>query len=185
MGLTDKVLGPSYKIKIIRRQLRSGRQDKTFEDRAAVVEAEESDQKQLKLKSDGKTIPKPSNLSFDQIQTSGFLSGGTKDFIEIEEDGDKVSFIDFSYDKDEDELNPERSEKEHIFQAHRNFMNKQTLEAWSQDDNKEILILGLIVFTILVNLAGQYFIINGLEQSVIDGIVQGFQNVDVSTATGS
>lgn len=184
MGLTDKILGPTYNIKIIRRQLRSGRQDKTFEDLAAVVEDDESDQKQLKLKSDGKKIPKPSNLSFDQIQTLGILRGGNKDFIELEEDGDEVSFIDFSYDEDEGELQPERSEKEHIFQAHRNFMNKKTLEAWSQDDNKEILILGLIVFTVLVNLAGQYFIVNGLEASVVDGIVQGFQNVDIGAATG-
>lgn len=183
MGLKTKILGPSYQIKILRRQLRNGQQDKVFMDRAAVVEDDESKEKQLKLKSDGKKIPKPSNLNFDQLQSTGLLSRGTEDFIEIEEDGDEISVIDFSYDK-ENGLKPERAEKEHIFQAHRNFLNKKTLEAWSQEDNKEILILGLIVFTILVNLAGMYFIVNGLEQSVVDGIVQGMQNVDVSAATG-
>jgi len=182
MGLTDKVFGPSYKVKTIRRQVRNGQQDNVIMDRAALVEDDITEEKQLKFKSDGKTIPKPSNLSFDNLQTKSWF-GGSSDFLEIEEDGDQTSIINFN--KKENRLTPERAEKEHIFQAHRNFLNKKTMEAWSSEDNTEIYILATIALIVVVNLAGQYFIVNGLQQGVADGVIQGFQNIDLGAATGA
>lgn len=183
MGITDKVFGPSYDIKTIRRQVRGGNQHKVVEDRAAVVTDEVTDEKKLKFKSDGKEVPKPSNLSFDSFESTGFLNRGTSDLIELEEDGDKVSIIDFT--SEEGSLNPERSEKEHLFQAHRNFVNKKTMEAWSQEDNKEFFILGTIALIVVINLAGQYFIIGGLEQGVAEGVVRAFENINADDVIGS
>lgn len=183
MSLLDKIFGESYGIKIIRRQVRNGRQDNVIEDRAAVVEDDDTKEKQLKLKSDGKKIPKPSNLYFDRIQGSGLLSTSS-DFIEIEEDGDDVSFVDFQVSSNDDEdggsLNPERSEKEHIFQAHRDFMNKKTLEVWNSASNQEIYILATILMIVVIQLAGQYFIVNGLQSGIVEGVANALSSADIA-----
>lgn len=184
MGIVDKVFGPSYDIKTIRRQVRSNGQHKVLEDKAAVVTDDVTEENKLKFKSDGKEVPKPSNVSFDRFRSNSWLGRGTSEIIEFEEDGDEVSIIDFSFDNSEG-LNPERSEKEHLFQTHRNFLNKKTLEAWSSDDNKEIYILATIVLIVVINLAGEYFLINGMQDGMAEGVVRAFQNVNADAVVGN
>lgn len=183
MGLIDKVFGNSYKIKIIRRQVRGGNVHKVVEDRAALIEDEDTGEKKLKFKSDGKVVPKPSNLNFDSVKTSGFLSSGSTDMLEVEEDGDTVSVISFKNSRGD--LVADTAEKEHLFQTHRNFMNKKTRESWSDDDNTELIVMGTVILMLIIDLAGTYFIVNGMQDAIIEGISSGFQNLNADIVTGN
>lgn len=174
--MIDKILGESYNLKAIRRDknLKTGKIDQ-----ATIIEDEDTQEKQIKFKSDGKTIPKPSDLSLTNVKYQGIthkILGGWKrtDMIEVVEDGDETKIVKIT--GEEENYSAETAEKEHLFATHRNFLAKKTVEAWNMDDdNTQMWLAAYLSVLALVTLGGMYMIVNGIESAVVEGVTQGIE----------
>lgn len=170
--------GDSYDTTIIRREkTRNG--FKNIKDKAAIIEDSDTGEKQLKMKSDGLIVPKPSNQEFGTLWYRDFLDKLTRtkshcDFIEVYlKDDDEGDFVSFQPESEELVLNGNEGQ----FQTHRDLENEKTLDLFSEDGNQELYFLaGLGVIT-MINLGGMYVIVNGLDQAIVSGVKEGFQTV--------
>lgn len=175
MGMINTILGGTkYDIKVVRRKVRDSSRGEAFMDRAAVIIDEDSDEQQLKFKSDGKIVPKPSEQNITPLYEKKwyhkFLGGKKRNnFLEVVEDGDSGDFIEFNIT--EGSKSAERAEKDHIFKTHRNFLAKKTVDAWKvDDDNTQIWLAAYLSVLALITLGGMYMISSGIEESIVKGL---------------
>lgn len=185
------ILSGGYDKKVIRRKIREG-QDKTILDEAKVIEEEDSEQKLIKFKSDGKEIPKPGDGNFEQLwyrkwwERLMFIPKKPRDFIEIKETDDEIEFIEFNINQDDDEI-VRTSEKNHLFQTHRNILARKTVEAWSGEDNTQLWLAAYLSVLALITLGGMYVLTTGVEEAIKEGLTQGLSSAGdaASSASGS
>lgn len=188
MGIKNVINGDTFNKTVIRRE-KTSNGFKNVKDKAAEIEDPDTGETLLKMKSDGLKIPKPDNQQFETLWYKDFLdrvfrSKSHTDFIEIylkdkgnDADGD---FVQFNPSKDE-MLSLSGSEAQ--FQTHRDLEAEKTLDIFSDDSNEEWYFLAGLGIITIVQLGGMWIVTNGMEQSIVSGVKQGFKTVQDTANT--
>jgi hypothetical protein len=188
MGLISQIAnGDTFDKKILRREKQSNGRWKNRWDKAAEIEDPDTGETQLKFKSDGAIVPKPEGSQFETLWYTSFLDKLTRDvshcdFIEVylkdtgsSGDGDWVEFNPEGGEDDEADLGLVGSESQ--FQTHRDLESEKTLDIFSEDKNEKWMWLAGLGTLIIIDIAGQYIVNQGLQQGVASGVKQGFEAV--------
>jgi len=163
MGIKTKVLGHKYSKKVVRRDPVKA----DWWDKAAEIEDPETGEKQWKLKKDGAIVPAPGpdetgHLFYrNLIQRLTFQPKKRTEYAILNDkgsgDGQWISL-------DKNELDMAGGGENRMFDTHRNFLSKKTVEIFSKEDNKELYILGALALITMTNLIGMYIIASNADK---------------------
>lgn len=167
------LLGPKYDKKVVRQ--RSPKAD--LWDKAAEIEDNETEQKKWKLKSDGQEIPKPEQSKVGYLfyrkwyHKLLFMPKQRIEYAIFEDKGDGNGTF-----KDPHSESLAGGEDHGIFQTHRTLEAKKYLDLYSEDDNKELYILGALTLIVLTDLIGTYIITNSVDKIAASSIRQAVES---------
>jgi len=185
MGFVRNIVnGDSFDTAVIRRE-KTQNGYKNVKDKAAEIEDPDTGETLLKFKSDGLKVPKPENQQFETLWYRDwmdriFRSKSHTDFLEVyledDSDGDYVEF-----DSEGNKL--ELSGSEGQFQTHRNLEAEKTLDIFSDASNEKWYFLAGLGTLIIIDIAGQYIVNQGMQRAVIEGVRQGYSTVQGAQQT--
>jgi len=168
MKITEKILGKSYDIKVERLKPRGA----DYWDKAAVVENDKTQEKMLRLKSDGAEIPKPGADKIGTMRMDKWYHKifGGQNYVE------KVTLIDYGdgnadfVSVDHEDGDVEASGSDRMFETHRNLMSQLYSNLFAEEDNTQLWLAGYLTVLALITVGAVFFLVNGVEQGIAEGV---------------
>lgn len=174
MNIKRKIFGAPFDKTVYR--IRDEKGD--LKDKAALITDDTSQEKQVKFKSDGKVVPKPGD---DKIGYMYYKKWYHSLLMMPEQRMEYFIFFDYGdgdgdfAEIDENENRVKAAGNERMFQTHRDFVGKKTLEIFSKDDNTEVWLAAYLSILVIINLAGMYVITQGVESGVASAVAKGIE----------
>jgi len=173
MSITEKILGKSYDIKVERLKPRGA----DYWDKAAEIENEKTEEKMLRLKSDGAEIPKPGADKIGKMRMDKWYHKifGGQNYV------DKVTLIDYGDGKadfvtvDHEQGQVEASGSDRMFETHRNLMSQLYSNLFTEEDSTQLWLAGYLTVLALITIGAMYFVTTGLESTVADAVEKGIE----------
>lgn len=174
MGLKGLITGDEYPIRVRRRT-----PTEEFIDKGKIIEDEDTNEKQLKLKSDGETFPKPGEDKFDLVAYRKWWhkllvmpKQRTKGLTMIDHGDGEGDFVEYSRENEK----AKAAGSNRIWDTHRNLMGKKYLELTQEEDNTQLWLAAYLSVLALITLGGMYVITQGIEDAVAQAVKQGIQS---------
>lgn len=173
MNFKEKILGKSYDIYVER--LNATGTDSW--DKAAEIEDEDTEEKKLRLKSDGTEIPKPGTDKIGKMRYDKWYHKifGGQNYV------DKLTLIDYGdgkgdfVDVEHDEGRVKASGSDRMFETHRSLMSQMYSNLFTEEDNTQLWLAGYLTVLALITIGAMYFVTSGIESTVADAVEKGIQ----------
>lgn len=183
--MLGKLLGPSYDKKVVRRRPVKG--DK-WDKAAEITDEDAGDEKQWKLKSDGETVPAPSQDKIGYL----FYRKWYHKLLFMPEQKTEYAILDDRGGQDGEWKDLSKEDtfltgggNSHIFQTHRNLQVQKYVDLYSKDDNTQLWLAGYLTVLALVTIGAAYMIVNGVEQGVKAGAEAAVQGAKAGASGAS
>jgi len=163
--------------------------DPNIQDTAVEVIDEDTQEKQLKFKSDGLIVPKPGE---DKIATTkqtsliaklkGNKYSKTLKLIDYGDGSGDFVEIDFEEGK------AESSGDDRLFDTHRSLMSQKYSSLFEDEDNTQLWIAAYLSILALATVGGMWFVTTGIEDTVAQAVSKGIEaglSSAQNTASGS
>lgn len=150
--------------------------DPNIQDTATEVEDEDTEEKKLKFKSDGVTVPKPGDDKIATKKTDKFIAKlkGKKYFKELKfiDYGDgSGDFVEIDYDKGK----LSASGDERMFDTHRSLMSQKYSQLFEEEDNTQLWIAAYLSVLAFVTIGAMWFLTTGIEDTVAQAVQKGIE----------
>lgn len=147
-----------------------------IQDKATEIQDEDTEEKQLKFKSDGLKIPKPGADKINTTKRNNLWAklGGNKYVKEIK-------FIDYGdgsgdfVEVDMDEEKVQASGDNRMFDTHRSLMQKKISRLFEEEDNTQLWIAAYLTVLALITVGAMFFVTQGIEDTVARAVESGIQ----------